>query len=447
MKKALIMLPLAAALAAPAHCLAQEIAPVPEPAAPAYDGLSTLWIIIAAVLVFFMQAGFAMVEAGLVRAKNAANVLMKNLLDFSSATLGYYVFGFAIMYGTEGLLVGTEGWLLVGAKSPVEGLPLEAFWLFQAVFAGAAATIVAGAVAERMKFVAYLSYSFIICAFVYPVVGHWVWGGGWLAGLNFHDFAGSTVVHAVGATAGLVGAWVLGPRVGKFNADGSANVIAGHNLPLVAIGAFILWFGWYGFNAGSTLGMGEPEVVARVAANTTLAPSIAAVVAMITAWVRFGKPDLTLALNGALAGLVAITAPCAAVSMGASLFIGVVAGVLVVFGVDWLNRLRIDDPVGAIPVHGICGIWGTLAVGLFGQETFGAPQDGLFYGGGFGQLGIQCLGVAACLAFTAVSMWLVFKSIDAVIGLRVPLETELRGLDVEEHGHEAYAGFQIFVTD
>jgi Amt family ammonium transporter len=447
MRTALFLLVLAVALAsAPAECLAQD-AGAPEPSAPAYDALSTLWVILAAVLVFFMQAGFAMVEAGLVRAKNAANVLMKNLLDFSSATLGYFFFGFAIMYGTDGLLVGTEGWMLIGATSPVEGLPLEAFWLFQAVFAGAAATIVAGAVAERMKFVAYLCYSFIICAFVYPVVGHWVWGGGWLAGMNFHDFAGSTVVHAVGATAGLIGAWILGPRVGKFNADGSANVIAGHNLPLVAIGAFILWFGWYGFNAGSTLGMGEPEVVARVAANTTLAPSIAAVVAMITAWVRWGKPDLTLALNGALAGLVAITAPCAAVSMGASLFIGVVAGVLVVFGVDWLNRLRIDDPVGAIPVHGICGIWGTLAVGLFGQQHFGAPQDGLFYGGGFGQLGIQCLGVVACVAFTAVSMWLVFKAIDAVIGLRVPLETELRGLDVEEHGHEAYAGFQIFVTD
>jgi Amt family ammonium transporter len=445
MKPTLFLLAIALA-SAPVQCLAQD-AGVPEPSAPSYDALSTLWVLMAAVLVFFMQAGFAMVEAGLVRAKNAANVLMKNLLDFSSASLGYFFFGYAIMWGTDGWLVGTEGWLLIGATSPVEGLPLEAFWLFQAVFAGAAATIVAGAVAERMKFVAYLCYSFIICAFVYPVVGHWVWGGGWLAGLNFHDFAGSTVVHAVGATAGLIGAWILGPRVGKFNPDGSANAIPGHNLPLVAIGAFILWFGWYGFNAGSTLGMGDPEVVARVAVTTTLSPSIAAVAAMITAWVRFGKPDLTLALNGALAGLVGITAPCAVVSLGASLFIGLVAGVLVVFGVDWLNRLKIDDPVGAVPVHGLCGIWGTLAVGLFGQEALGAPMDGLFYGGEFHQLGIQCLGVVACVSFTAVCMWLVFKAIDSVIGLRVPLETELRGLDLDEHGHEAYAGFQIFVTN
>jgi len=280
-----------------------------------FNGLDTLWIVLSAVLVFFMQAGFAMVEAGLVRSKNAANVLMKNLLDFSSATLGYFLFGYAIMYGSEGAFSGSEGWMLLGAESPIEGVPVEAFWFFQAVFAGAAATIVAGAVAERMRFVAYLCYSFVICALIYPLVGHWVWGGGWLAELKFHDFAGSAVVHTVGATAGLVGAMILGPRIGKFNKDGSANVIPGHNLSMVAIGAFILWFGWYGFNAGSTLGMGEPDVVARVVANTTLAPSIAAVTAMATAWKMFGKPDLTLALNGALAGLVAITAPCGFASM------------------------------------------------------------------------------------------------------------------------------------
>ena len=249
--------------------------------APAYDAVSTLWILIAAILVFFMQAGFSVLEAGLVRTKNAGNVLMKNLLDFSSATLGYFVFGYAIMYGSEGLIFGTEGWFLAGVESPVEGLPVEVFWLFQAVFAGAAATIVAGAVAERMKFTSYLAYSFILSAFIYPIVGHWVWGGGWLAGLGFHDFAGSTVVHAVGGVTGLVGAWVLGPRFGKFNADGSPNAIRGHSLPLASLGVFILWFGWYGFNAGSTLGMGEPDVVARVAINTTLAPSIGAVMAMI----------------------------------------------------------------------------------------------------------------------------------------------------------------------
>jgi Amt family ammonium transporter len=286
-----------------------------------------------------------------------------------------------------------------------------------------------------------------LTAFVYPIIAHWVWGGGWLAGLDFHDFAGSTVVHAVGGVAALVGAWILGPRIGRFNKDGSPNAIAGHNLPLVTIGVFILWFGWYGFNAGSTLGMGEPDVVGRIAMNTTLAPAGGAIAAMVSAWIMFGKPDLTVALNGSLAGLVGITAPCAAVGSGAAIAIGIVAGVLVVYGITWLNRIRIDDPVGAIPVHGLCGVWGTLAVGLFGQAALGAPSDGLFYGGGFGQLGTQSLGVVACLGFTAVAMFVVFKAIDAVIGLRVPRETELRGLDLDEHGMESYGGFQIFTTE
>jgi Amt family ammonium transporter len=412
-----------------------------------WDGLSTLWILLAAVLVFFMQAGFGMVEAGLIRSKNAANVLMKNLMDFCFAALGFFMFGYAIAYGSDGLILGTDGWFMFGAQSPVEGLPTEVFWLFQAVFAGTAATIVSGAMAERMQFVAYMAYSFLLTAFVYPVVAHWVWGGGWLAGLDFHDFAGSTVVHAVGGVAALVGAWILGPRIGRFNKDGSPNAIAGHNLPLVTIGVFILWFGWYGFNAGSTLGMGEPNVVGRIAMNTTLAPAGGAIAAMVSAWVMFGKPDLTVALNGSLAGLVGITAPCAAVGSGAAIAIGIVAGVLVVYGITWLNRIQIDDPVGAIPVHGLCGVWGTLAVGLFGQAALGAPRDGLFYGGGFGQLGTQSLGVAACLSFTAIAMFVVFKAIDAVIGLRVSRETELRGLDLDEHGMESYGGFQIFTTE
>jgi Amt family ammonium transporter len=414
---------------------------------PIFNGLDTFWILFAAFLVFFMQAGFGMLEAGLVRTKNAANVLTKNVLDFSFATLGYFIFGYAIMYGTEGLLVGTEGWFLSGVTSPVDGVPLEAFWLFQVVFAGAAATIVAGAVAERMKFVAYLIYSFIISAFIYPVVGHWVWGGGWLSGLGFHDFAGSTVVHTVGGISALVGAWLLGPRIGRFNENGTPNVIAGHSLPLATIGVFILWFGWYGFNAGSTLGFGEPDVVARVAANTTLAPATGALAGLITAWLKWGKPDLTLALNGALAGLVGITAPCAVVGLGSSIWIGLIGGVLVVFGIDWMNRLRIDDPVGAVPVHGLVGVWGTLAVGIFGKASLGAPSDGLLFGGGFGQLGIQALGVSACMAFTAVSMWIVFKGIQATVGLRVSKETELRGLDLDEHGLESYSGFQIFTTE
>lgn len=411
------------------------------------NAIDTFWIIICAILVFFMQAGFGMVETGLVRTKNAGNVLMKNVLDFSFAALGYFMFGYAIMYGSEGALVGTAGWFMFGVESPVEGVPVEAFWLFQAVFAGAAATIVAGAVAERMKFVSYMFYSFIITAFIYPVVGHWVWGGGWLADLNFHDFAGSTVVHGVGGVSALIGAWMLKPRYGRFTKDGRPRAINGHNMPLVAMGVFILWFGWYGFNAGSTLGFGDPEMVSRIALNTTLAPAVAALSAMCVAWLRFGKPDLSLSLNGVLGGLVGITAPCAVVSSGSAIFIGLLSGALVVFGIDWLNKLKIDDVVGAFPVHGLCGIFGTLAVGIFGTTALGAPLEGLFYGGGFGALGIQALGVLACLGFTAVSMFIVFKTIDSVVGLRVSHETELKGLDIEEHGMESYSGFQIFTTE
>jgi Amt family ammonium transporter len=421
-------------------------APGEDPAA-GVNALDTLWVLVAAVLVFFMQAGFGMVETGLVRAKNAANVLFKNALDFSFATLGYFALGYAIMWGGTGMLIGGSGWFLIGAESPVENLPLEVFWLFQAVFAGAAATIVAGAVAERMRFVAYMMYSFLLSAIVYPIVGHWVWGGGWLAELGFHDFAGSTVVHAVGGVSALVGAWLLGPRIGRFNANGSPNAICGHNLPLATLGVFVLWFGWYGFNAGSTLGMGDPVSIGRIAINTTLAPAAGSVAAMAFAWKRFGRPDLTIALNGALGGLVGITAPCACVTPLSSLVIGAVAGVLVVLGVGLLDRLKIDDPVGAFPVHGICGIWGTLAVGVFGLESLGASADGLLHGGGLGALTVQLMGVAACLGFTAVAMLVVFKLIDAVVGLRVPRETELRGLDHDEHGHDAYSGFQIFTAD
>jgi Amt family ammonium transporter len=430
-------------LTVPSSALAQEAGSAVE----TFNGLDTLWILLAAVLVFFMQAGFAMVEAGLVRAKNAANVLMKNVVDFGFATLAYFMFGYAIMYGSDGALIGSGSWFLVGAVSPVDGVPVEAFWLFQAVFAGAAATIVAGAVAERMKFVSYLIYTFIITALVYPIVGHWVWGGGWLSELGFHDFAGSTVVHGVGGISALVGAWILGPRIGRFNKDGSPRVIGGHSIPLVSLGVFILWFGWYGFNAGSTLGFGEPDVVARIALNTTLAPAAGGIAAMFLAWARYGKSDLSLALNGILAGLVGITAPCAAVTGIESIVIGIVAGILVIFGVEFLNKIHVDDPVGAVTVHGFCGIWGTLAVGLFGQTTLGAPSNGLFHGGGFGPLGVQALGTFACLAFTGVVMFLVFKSIKATVGLRVDTKTELRGLDLHEHGVESYAGFQIFTSE
>jgi Amt family ammonium transporter len=423
--------------------LAQES----EGGGPLFDGLSTMWVLIAAFLVFLMQAGFGMVEAGLIRSKNAANVLMKNVLDFCFAALGFFIFGYAIMYGGDGPIIGFSGWALSGMESPVEGLPLEAFWLFQAVFAGTVATIVSGAVAERMRFVSYLIYSFLISAFIYPVVGHWVWGGGWLADLGFHDFAGSTVVHAVGGFTALIGAAMIGPRIGRFNADGSGNPISGHSLPLAMLGVFILWFGWYGFNAGSTLGMGDPWTVAHIAMTTTLAASAGSIAAMSLAWFKYGKPDLTLALNGALGGLVSITAPCAVVGNWESIVIGMIGGIFVIFGIELLNKIRVDDPVGAFPVHGICGIWGTLAVGIFGKAALGAPSDGLLFGGGFGQLGIQALGVVACIGFIAVAMGIVFKLIDVTIGLRVSEETELRGLDGDEHGLESYSGFQIFTTD
>ena len=409
-------------------------------------GLDTVWVLLAAFLVFFMQAGFGMVEAGFIRAKNTCNILTKNFLDFCMASLGFFIFGYAIMFGTGNGFMGLSGWFMNGAESGAD-IPLYAFWLFQAAFCGAAATIVAGGMAERMKFIAYLAYSFLISAFVYPIVGHWVWGGGWLANLNFADFAGSTVVHAVGGFAALIGTIMLKPRIGKYNPDGSANAIAGHNIPLASLGVFILWFGWFGFNPGSTLGVGDGSLISLVAINTSLAAAAGGILAMITVWKMFGKPDLSMAMNGALAGLVAITAPCAFVEPWAALLIGAVGGVLVVLGVVILDKLRIDDPVGAVPVHGLNGIWGTLAIGLFGQKALGLANDGLFYGGGLTQLGIQALGVFSVVAFVVVAMGIVFKLIDMTVGLRVTREEELKGLDIGEHGMESYSGFQIFTTE
>ncbi|MDD4013937.1 MAG: ammonium transporter [Candidatus Omnitrophica bacterium] len=408
-------------------------------------GIDTLWVLITAFLVFFMQAGFGMVEAGFIRAKNTCNILTKNFLDFCMASLGFFIFGYAIMFGSGNGFFGMNGWFLEGAKSSAP-IPLFAFWLFQAAFCGAAATIVAGGVAERMKFSVYLIYSFIISAFIYPVVGHWIWGGGWLAGLNFADFAGSTVVHALGGTAALVGTMMLGPREGKYNKDGSANMIPGHNIPLASLGVFILWFGWFGFNPGSTLSVGDGELIGRVAMNTNLAAAAGGIAAMITVWKMFGKPDLSMAMNGALAGLVAITAPCAYVDPWASVAIGTIGGVLVVLAVVVLDKLRIDDPVGAVPVHCVNGIWGTLSVGIFGQKALGLANEGLIYGGGLTQLGIQALGVTSTVLFIVLAMGLVFKVLDMTIGLRVSRDEELKGLDIGEHGMESYAGFQIFTA-
>ena len=287
----------------------------------------------------------------------------------------------------------------------------------------------------------------MISALVYPIVGHWVWGGGWLAELGFYDFAGSTVVHGVCGTAALVGSMMLGPRIGKFDKNGRPKVISGHSMPLAALGVFILWLGWFGFNAGSTLSLSDPYVVSLIVINTTVAAAAGAILAMTVAWIKFGKPNVSIAFNGVLAGLVGITAPCAAVTPLAAIAIGAIAGVIVVLGLLLFDRLRIDDPVGAISVHGLCGIWGTLAVGLWGLESLGAPGDGLFVGGGLEVLGVQALGTVVCLGFVALTMWGAFKVIDMTSGLRVSRDAELRGLDVHEHGMESYAGFQIFVTD
>ena len=405
-------------------------------------GLDTVWVLLAAFLVFFMQAGFGMVEAGFIRAKNTTNILTKNFLDFCMASLGFFCFGYAIMFGTGNGFMGLTGWFMNGAESGAD-VPVYAFWLFQAAFCGAAATIVAGGMAERMNFKAYLVYSFLISAFVYPIVGHWGWGGGWLSSIGFADFAGSAIVHTTGGVAALVGTIVLKPRTGKYRPDGSVRMIAGHNIPLASLGVFILWFGWYGFNAGSTLSVGDGEAISLVAMNTSLAAAAGGILAMVTVWIKSGKPDLSMALNGALAGLVAITAPCAFVSPGAAILIGAVGGVLVVLVTLLLDQIRVDDPVGAFPVHGVNGIWGTLSVGLFGQEALGLKADGLLLGGGLAVFGTQLIGIVSIVLFVAVSMGIIFKVLDKTLGLRVSVEEEYRGLDIFEHGLESYSGFQI----
>ena len=409
------------------------------------QGLDTVWVLIAAFLVFFMQAGFGMVEAGFIRAKNTCNILTKNFLDFCMASLGFFLVGYAFMFGDGNAFIGTKGWMLMGIGDTASGLPLYAFWLFQAAFCGAAATIVAGGMAERMNFKAYLIYSFLISALIYPIIGHWVWGGGWLSEMGFMDFAGSTVVHTTGGIAALIGTILLKPRLGKYGIDGKPKAISGHNIPLASLGVFILWFGWFGFNPGSTLGVVNGGMdIARVAINTNMAAALGGIAAMTTVWIRFGKPDLSMAMNGALAGLVGITAPCAFVDPWAACVIGITSGIIVVLGVELLDKLQIDDPVGAVPVHGMCGIWGTLCVGIFGKAALGLPNDGFIYSGNLMQFGIQCVGSVATVVFVLVTMGTIFKLIDLTIGLRVSRTEELRGLDIGEHGMESYAGFQIF---
>jgi len=435
-------------------CMATPVLAGEATAASNETAINTVWTLIAAFLVFFMQAGFAMVEAGFTRAKNACNIMMKNLMDFSVGSIAFWLVGFGIMFGADKFgLFGTDGFFFSSANpSTPDGLWQFAYWIFQVVFAATAATIVSGAMAERTKFNAYLIYSAFITALIYPVVGHWIWGGGWLASKGMIDFAGSTVVHSVGGWAALAGAIVLGPRLGKYNKDGSSNAIPGHNIPLAALGVFILWFAWFGFNSGSTTS-GTNLSIAIIAVTTNLAAAAGAILAMFTAWIRFGKPDTSMALNGALAGLVAVTAPCASVLPLSAIIIGAIGGVLVVLSVEFIDKvLRIDDPVGAISVHGVCGAWGTIAVGFFAEAAYGEASgmgavNGLLFGGGVSQLVTQAIGVLAVFAWVFGAALTLFYTTKLIIGLRVSAEEELKGLDIGEHGMESYAGFQIFTTE
>ena len=406
------------------------------------SNINIVWTCIAAFLVFFMQAGFAMVEAGFTRAKNAVNILMKNLMDFSVGTIAFFLIGFGLMFGKTNGLFGTT---LFGLSGVEPGTDWNwTFLIFQTVFAATAATIVSGAMAERTKFVGYLVYSFFITLFIYPIFGSWAWGGlldgnGWLEKLGFLDFAGSTVVHSIGGWLALAGAIVLGPRIGKYGPDKKPKAILGHNIPLAALGVFILWFGWFGFNPGSTTS-GDGSI-GYIAVTTNLSAAAGAIVAMIVSWVVMKKPDASMALNGALAGLVSITAPCDGVTPIGAILIGIVGGALVVFAVLFIDRvLKVDDPVGAVSVHGVCGAWGTFAAGLFNMES------GLFYGGGFKQLGVQILGAGAAFVWAFGLGLILFYTISKTIGLRVTHEEEMKGLDIGEHGMEAYSGFQIFTT-
>lgn len=415
--------------------------------------IDVIWLLLAAFLVFFMQAGFAMVESGFSRAKNAANLLMKNLMDFCVGSLLFFAIGFGLMYGTSASgMIGTDNFFLSNFSLGPESAYDWAGFLFQLVFAATAATIVSGAVAERLKFSAYLVYSIVLVGLVYPISGHWLWGGGWLAELGFIDFAGSTLVHSVGGWAGLAGAIVLGARIGKFNKDGSSNVIPGHSLTLAALGVFILWFGWFGFNPGSTLAGMNPGI-GFIAVTTNMAAAAGAVSALLINWLRTGQPSTEMALNGALAGLVAITAGTASVTPVGAVIIGLVAGAVLVYGLLFIERvLRVDDPVGAISVHALNGAWGTLAVGLFAAPAAGALTGmgdvaGLFYGGGFSQLGIQAAGVVAIGLWAFTTIFIVFKVADVVFGIRVSPQEELEGLDITEHGTISYPEFGTRVVN
>lgn len=409
-----------------------------------YSAVDTIWVLLGAALVFFMQAGFAMVETGFTRAKNAGNIIMKNTLDFTIGTVAFWVLGFGLMFGTSiGGFVGIPDFFVRGDYSST--IPTMAFFIFQTVFSATAATIVSGAMAERTKFISYCIYSLVISAFIYPVSGHWIWGGGWLSQLGFHDFAGSTAVHMVGGISALIGAKILGPRIGKYDEDGNPKAILGHNIVVGALGVFILWFCWFGFNGTSTVSMtGDDtiELASSIFVTTNMAAAVATTTAMIITWVKYKKPDVSMTLNGALGGLVAITAGCDVVSVAGAAAIGLIAAFVIVFGIEFLDKVaKIDDPVGAVAVHGMCGAVGTILTGIF------AVDGGLLYGGGTGMLLTQTLGVLSVAAWVGITITAVFILINKTIGLRVPEEEETSGMDIVEHGLlSAYADFMPTIS-
>ena len=404
-----------------------------------YVSTDTIWVLIGAFLVFSMQPGFAMVETGFTRAKNAANIVMKNVMDMSLGSIVFWILGFGLMFGEDiGGFIGAPDFFVTGDYSG--SYPSSSFFIFQTMFCATAATIVSGAMAERTNFLVYCIYSVLISALVYPISGHWIWGGGWLAEMGFHDFAGSTAVHMVGGVAALIGAKMIGPRIGKYNEDGTVNAIPGHSIPLGALGVFLLWFGWFGFNGASTVcATGDEALISMgdIFITTNMAAAAGSTATMIYTWVRYGKPDVSMTLNGVLAGLVAITAGCDVVSPAGALIIGLLAGVLVVVAVEFFDqKLKIDDPVGAVSVHGVCGAFGTIVTGLF------ATKDGLFYGGGSSFLMTQIIGVVTVAIYVAIAMSIIFGVLDKLIGLRVSEAEEIKGLDMEEHGLlSSYADF------
>ena len=413
-----------------------------------YSSVNTIWVLFGTALVFFMQAGFSLCEAGFTRAKNTGNILMKNLMDFCIGTPAFWLVGFGLMFGKGSGIIGSFDPLIRGEYSQAlpSGVPLWAFAIFQTVFCATSATIVSGAMAERTKFSAYCIYSAAISLLIYPVSGHWIWGGGWLSQMGFHDFAGSTAVHMVGGICAMIGAKILGPRIGKYDKNGKPQAILGHNLTFAALGVFILWFCWFGFNGASTVGMDSDaliETAGRVFFNTNLAAAVACCAALIFTWIRYKKPDVSMTYNAALAGLVGITAGCDAVDAVGAAVIGVVCGILIVLAIEFFDKIaKIDDPVGAVSVHCVCGAAGTVLTGLF--ATGETTEAGLFYGGGAHFLGIQVLGVLAVAAYVAVVITIVFLAIKHTIGLRVKPEEELAGLDVSEHGlFTPYAGFSM----